>query len=172
MGDNRGITLIELLVVASIIGILIIALGFSFQGWQGNYKIESATKDLYADLMDARGRAMTRNRMYFVRLNTDNYSVYEDTNDDTNFNPGAGDNPIPEFASAKNIEYDLAWTGDIGFDTRGLAWEYTAPNTRNAASIEISFTLPAETTPDYDCLTLDQIWIRMGRMSGGACVAR
>ncbi len=177
MIKNDGVTLIELLIVASIIGILAIALGFSFEGWMGNYRLESQTKDLYADLLDTRTRAMTRNRMYFVELNADNYSVYEDTDDDTDFDKGAGDNPIPEFTTPKTINYNLGWTGNVGFDTRGLAWQYQnatpAPATsRVAAAITISTTLPSGANPDYDCMLVDQSRIRMGQMSGGVCVGK
>ncbi len=67
---NRGVTLIELVVVISIISILVIALGFTYQGWVGGYKVEKQTKELYSDLMNARGMAMTRNRAYFVDFPT------------------------------------------------------------------------------------------------------
>ena len=47
--------------------------------------MEAETKQLYADLMDARGRAMQRNRMFFVRFSGTGpgytrYATYEDTN--------------------------------------------------------------------------------------------
>ena len=67
---NRGVTLVELIVVIAVIGILAIALGFSYVGWQGAYKVEKTTKDLYTDLMDARSRAMTQSREYFVDFPT------------------------------------------------------------------------------------------------------
>ena len=44
--NDSGVTLTELLIVVSIIAILAVALGFSYQGWMGNYKIESETKQL------------------------------------------------------------------------------------------------------------------------------
>ena len=79
--NNRGITLIELIVVISIIGILAVALGFTFQGWMGGYRIESQTKEMYVDLMNARARAMQRNRSHFVVVTANDYQIFEDTNE-------------------------------------------------------------------------------------------
>jgi prepilin-type N-terminal cleavage/methylation domain-containing protein len=181
MKDSRGVTLIELLVVVSIVAILVVALGFSYEGWMGKYRIESETKTLYTDLMDARARAMTRTRMYFVELNANNYSVYADTNDNAAFNPGAGDIPEPEYrvpgtfnVKPKTVEYTLGWTGNIGFDTRGLAWDYTLAPVAfdDAVPQEISITLPPNVTPDYDCILVGHLRIRTGQMSGGVCVAK
>ena len=84
---DRGVTLVELIVVIAVIGILAIALGFSYVGWQGAYKVEKTTKELYTDLMDARSRAMSQGRMYFVDFNFPHRCSYdsmiaEDTDDD------------------------------------------------------------------------------------------
>jgi prepilin-type N-terminal cleavage/methylation domain-containing protein len=160
--DDSGVTLIELLVVVSIVAILAVALAFSYQGWMGNYNIESETKQLYADLMDARTRAMARNRMHFVVVNANNYQIYEDTNDNNTAEPGSGDNPVPEFATAKTVSYSLGWTGTITFNTRGL--------TTSASAISIPINLPSGTNPDYDCVLVYQPRIAMGLMSGGSCV--
>ena len=40
----------------------------NFGGMNEKYKVEAETKQLYADLMDARGRAMQRNRVFFVQV--------------------------------------------------------------------------------------------------------
>jgi prepilin-type N-terminal cleavage/methylation domain-containing protein len=174
-----GVTLIELLVVASIIAILALALAFTYEGWQSSYNIESQVKDLYGDLMDARTKAMTRNQMHFVELNANDYSVYEDTDDDTNFNPGAGDEPLPDFTTPKNVRYTIiGWLGNIGFDTRGIAWEYTAPDTRVEIvdPIQIFLTLPPKADPDFDCILVEASRIQTGKMSGpppgGTCNAK
>src|SRR4030042_6482895 len=77
--NRNGVTLIELIVVVSVIGILVIALGFSFEGWMSKYRVESQIKEMYTDLMNSKASAMQRNRMYFVSLTTTRYTIYEDT---------------------------------------------------------------------------------------------
>lgn len=165
---EEGLTLTELVITVSIVGILAVALGFSFRGWMGNYRIENQAKELYSDLMDARTKAMTRNRMHFIVLNSNNYAVYEDTNDNNAANPGAGDNPTPEYIDpvtallkTKPLQYGLGWTGTISFNRRGLS--------SSAAAITIPLNLPSDATPDFDCLVVYRARIRIGQMSGGAC---
>ncbi len=170
--NNDGITLIELLVVVAIVGILAIALGFSYQGWIGKYNIESETKQFYSDLMEARTMAMARSRMHFVVITANNYTIYEDTNDNEVAEPGAGDNPISEYRNPatgaprpKVLQYNLGWTGTITFNTRGLT-AFTNP-------ISIPVNVPpdlAGSTPDYDCVLVYQSRIAAGQMSGGVCV--
>jgi prepilin-type N-terminal cleavage/methylation domain-containing protein len=157
-----GVTLAELLVTVSVVGILALVLGFSFRGWMVNFKIENQTKELYSDLMDARTKAMTRNRMHFIVLNTNNYAVYEDTNDNNAANPGTGDNPTSEYKDAatsllktKPLQYNLGWTGRIMFDRRGLS--------DSATAIPVRLNLPSGATPDFDCIIVYQSRIRMGK---------
>ena len=155
---ESGITLTELLITVSIVGILAVALGFSFQGWMGNYRIESELKQIYADIMDVRTRAMTQNRMHFIIINSGNYAVYEDTNDNNTANPGAGDTLI----KTTTLQYNAGWTGTITFNTKGL--------TTSSAAISIPITLPSGASPDFDCILVYQSRVAMGKMSGGVCV--
>ena len=64
--NNRGLTLVEMVTVVAILGVLVIALAFSFQGWLAKYKVEDETKRFYADLSDARARAMQKKKITFV----------------------------------------------------------------------------------------------------------
>jgi prepilin-type N-terminal cleavage/methylation domain-containing protein len=168
---NKGITLIELLVVVAIVGVLVIALGFSYVGWMGRYKIESTVKQLYSDLMDARTKAMQRNRDYFADFNLPappaglgRYRIIQDTNDNGTSNPGAGDDML-NATFPKTVGYAINWNGGgtIKFDKRGII----------SPDGTINFTLPANVDPDYDCIVIfSSTRINMGKMSGGVCNAK
>jgi prepilin-type N-terminal cleavage/methylation domain-containing protein len=187
MKKDKGITLIELLVVIAIAGILFIALGFTFVGWQGKYKVESQTKDLYDDLMNARVRAMQRNRVHFLSLDSANqYTIYEDTNpapDGDGTLQTAQDEMLPTYP--KTIEYDLNWSGAvpsgrdpedlIDFDQRGI----TAPQATPLGGTICIFTDfdgdgVSDSDPDYDCIIISRTRINMGKLNtqiAGECDA-
>jgi len=160
--NNRGITLIELIIVISIIGILLIALGFSFEGWMGGYRVESQTKEMYVDLMNARARAMERNRLHVVDFpSTTQYRIREDTDEDN-----VPDTILQSFP--KTVQYMLNCNGSgilattFSFDTRGIV----------SPDRTLWFTSPANVNPDYDCIVLFATRINMGKMNGANCVAK
>jgi len=178
--NSKGITLIELLVVVAIIGILAVALGFSYVGWQGAYKVEKATKDLYTDLMDARGRAISRGQAYFIDFPT--ATTYRMSLDDSNgTTKGDGDLifqpqvlpavPTPSTDTTvqtfpKTTEYTITWDagGTITFDRRGII---STPGT---------ICLTTNVDADSDCIEVLQTRINLGKLTiqisaGGACAA-
>lgn len=192
---NAGVTLVELIIVAAIIGILAIALGFSFQGWIGRYKVESTVKQLYADLMTARTQAMQRNSRYFVDFPTQ--TTYRMSIDDSNgvakpvpngsggdgtFQPQADpavstdntDSTLPTFP--KTVAYTINNGVTLTFDPRGLAYRGNPPGVLiNPAAVApdpaapVTINLISTANPDYDCIIISQPRINIGQMSGLVC---
>lgn len=154
--DIRGMTLVELMTVVAILGVLLVILGFSFQGWIAKYKVEDQTKRLYADITDARARAMQKKRMTFVVLAANRYRTFEDTNTAPDGNAVldlAADTGVAD----TNTPYTINPTMTFSFDREGLS------------SFTGTVRLVSTLSPDYDCITLQTTRIRIGRFDGATC---
>jgi len=158
---ESGVTLVELLVVVGIVGLLVIALGFSYEGWMGNYRLESQTKELYFDLSDVRSRAMTRNRIHWAVLDTQQYTIFEDDNPDPD-GDGTRD-ALDTQVRQRRYEYGFrlgvlgaaALPQTITFDTRGLMAWVPVVN-------EMTFRFVNTRDPDFDCIVIEPSRMWMG----------
>lgn len=145
-------TLIELMIVISVIGILVVALGFQYAGWQGRYKVETEVRQVYADLTDARIKAMQQNLPYGVRFFGTNYQVFRATDDAwTSFTLAPGWTTVRRLAAP----YSIPWTSMVVINSRGLI----TPESRSALKLTgWNITNP----PDYTCIVLSQTKINLG----------
>ena len=165
MADNRGMTLIELLIVVSIIGILVVVLGFQYAGWMGRYKVETQVRAVYADLADARLRAMQQNMPYGINFAGDRYQVIRATDEAWTSFTGA-----PGWTTVKMLSpYQIPWTGMVVINTRGLV----SPDGVTLRVTGWSTSNP----PDYTCILLGQTKINMGWTTpqndiSGQCIAK
>lgn len=154
-------TLVELMTVVAILGVLMVILGFSFQGWLAKYKVEEETKRFYTDLSDARARAMQKKRVTFVDLAAKQYRTFEDTNTAPDGNgtlETAADTRVANVSTNYIITPTL--TGGVtqfAFDREGLA--------SATGTIRLVSTL----SPDYDCITIQTTRLRIGRFNGAIC---
>ncbi len=152
-------SLIELTVVITIIGVLAGLGVVNFTRWINRYKVETEAKQMYTDLMQARLMAMEKNRVHFVNLAANSYSIYDDTNGDGALTVGTDPLAYP----ATSLSFPIAWNGTtpITFNTKGLT-DSSAGNT-----ICIYSTLD----PSYDCVVVSRTRIRAGKLNsqGGTC---
>jgi len=161
-----GYTLMEIMITIVILGILVMIAVGNFGGISEKYKVEAETKQLYADLMDARGRAMQRNRMFFVRfsgtgIGYTRYATYEDTNTSPDGN-GIWDNTADTRVANVAVTHTIITALPGGFDF----------NRNGIASVTGNIRFSSTASPDYDCITILPTRIKMGQYSGGICVER
>ena len=163
---TSGMTLIELIIVISIIGILLVVLGLGFSGWTGKYKVESQINELYADLMDARVRAMQKKRVHFVVLTPNSYSIVEDT-----YPPPDGNGKREADSDTLILDKDTTYTLIPGLSSGAADFSF---NPRGLISDEGNIRLDSEVNPDYDCIVLSATRINMGLYDrdNGECNAK
>lgn len=153
------------MITIAILGILVVLAVGNFEGMNEKYKVEAETKQFYADIMDARGRAMQRNRWFFVRITTTGYGyiTYEDSSPPPDGNGSldtTADTYVTSVAVRHAINTNLAGGNDFGFNRNGIANDNGT----------IFFASNAH--PDYDCITINPTRIKMGQYVGGACVEK
>ncbi|MBI5575450.1 MAG: prepilin-type N-terminal cleavage/methylation domain-containing protein [Deltaproteobacteria bacterium] len=168
-----GYTLVEIAMAVAILGILVMLAISSFSDLRVKYGMEAETKELYAYLMDARGRSMQRSRFHFVRFTPNGYATYEDTNPlpDGNRQYDAGsDNQVAGGTVNYPVVSFLSATGtqdNVIFNRHGEA--------TGTGYILISPPAGSSVNPDYDCISIAQTRMRTGRYSsagGGSCVEK
>ncbi len=169
-GNERGMSIIELMIVVGLIGLLAAILSNSYQGWSEKYRVETSVKEMFADLMDARGRALQRNRAHIVSLSTSpaRYLVYEDTSPapDGNGTLEAADTWLRTVAVRYPFTVSPAGTTAINFNRDGLL----SLNTGDTGFIRLT----SPVVSDYDCITLGPTRIKMGQFDAATdtCVER
>lgn len=162
---RAGFTLVEILITITLLGILLALAVGNFGGLNEKYKVEAETKQLYADLMDARGRAMQRNRVFFVRfpLGT-RYATYEDTDTAPDGN-GVWDNASDTMVANVTVAHSITTVLPGGAN----AFEF---NRNGIASVTGNLRFSSTAGPDYDCITIRPTRIKMGQYTGGVCVEK
>jgi prepilin-type N-terminal cleavage/methylation domain-containing protein len=164
MKENKGVTFIELMIVISVIGIMIVVTGFSFQSWTANYRIESQIKEMYADLMNTRVSAISRNKMYFVTLTANQYSIYEDTNPQPDGN-NALETTLDTQIIQKSTNYPVVFALSLGHTKFNI-------DRQGMLSNNGTIRFDSNAAPDYDCIVLFSTRINIGKWNGAKCNAK
>jgi prepilin-type N-terminal cleavage/methylation domain-containing protein len=158
MKAQDGITLIELVVVIGIITLLL-AIGFSFQGWLKRYNVEKTIRELQTDLQLARQKALSEKRVYCVNLSQNSYTIRAD-----DYPPPDGDGKCTEndkkFIEKTGLRYNIINNlGDsFKFDKEGL--------TDKNGHIRI------DEEAYINCINVFSTRLNLGEFKNGSCVSK
>jgi prepilin-type N-terminal cleavage/methylation domain-containing protein len=161
-----GFTLVEIMIAIAIVGIVVMLAVSTFQGLNEKYRVEGETKQMFADLMDARGRAMQRNRAFFVRITANDYNTYEDSS------------PAPDgngsWENADTLVANVAVTHAIVIDNLAGGVSTFRFNRNGIASVTGFIRFSSTVQPDYDCITIRETRVKLGQYdaAGGTCVEK
>lgn len=179
--SRDGFSLLDVLTAVVIVGILAGLGTVSFIGWRTKHGIEGQIREGYADIMNLKMLAMSRNTAHFLSLGANEVRAYEDTNASGTLNTG-DDRTLclwsrkygeavdglcgsEQSVSTRRLSYPIRWGGNstIRFDSRGLA------NREEAICIDYSDLSPTNAT--YDCIDISQTRVSMGKLAdpGGTC---
>lgn len=153
---KNGFAMTELVVVIAIIGTLTAMAGMAYTSWMSKYRFEGQVREMYIDLLNARTQAMQLNRIYFVTISADNYSVIEDTND----SGGAVADSDDKIRLTKQLRFPSNWVNTVSLNAKGLVSSPSATVTFNSGGVD----------GQYDCIALSLTRITMGRLNGTTCV--
>lgn len=166
--------MLELLVTLTIISVLLGIGAISGSAWLNQYRVESQTKQLYTDLMNARVKAMQRNRTFFVVMAATQYTIYEDTSPAPD-----GDGALQLATDTRvlqtNLNANYALTiqpvvvaNSINFDPKGIA--YVTPG--SPSNLPQTIYVTARFNAAYDCIVIEPIRITMGAWNGAICAVQ
>ncbi len=162
---SKGFSIIELIIVMAILGILLGIAGMSGRDWLERCRVEGQTKELYADLMNARVSALQRNRVFIVTLAAGQYAIYEDTNPSPD---GDGDlQPLQDtLVAQKSTRFPLQHHLGLGLATFKF-------KENGLVSLNGSIQFDSSVDPFSDCINLFSTRILMGKWneSTSKCIA-
>jgi prepilin-type N-terminal cleavage/methylation domain-containing protein len=166
--DDRGFTLNELIITLALFGILLGIGFFSYQSINDRIIVANTIKELYVDLMNARVRAMQRNRMHFVLFTASpaQYAIYEDTDPapDGNTDLDVAKDTLfmqKNLVSRLTVSYPDAWRSAstaLRFTSRGLI--------DTSATSAGTFRVTKELNGEFDCIIISELKNNMGKWDG------
>jgi prepilin-type N-terminal cleavage/methylation domain-containing protein len=166
--DDGGFSMNELIIVLALMGILV-GIGFySYRSISERITVANNIKEMNVDLMNARVRAMQRNRMHFVLFTASptQYAIYEDTDPapdgDTQLDIAKDARLMQKnLVSRFTVSYPDAWSSAstaLRFTSRGLI--------DTSATSAGTFRYTEELNGEYDCIIISELKSSMGKWDG------
>ncbi|CAH2030121.1 pilus assembly FimT family protein [Trichlorobacter ammonificans] len=158
--QGRGFALLELVVVLGIIGILLTLVTLNFTSWSRKSQIERQTRELFADLNQARTDSIFMKKRHKVVLQPQSYTFYRFSSADENRSTGG------TALFTKPLAYPL--TKASGASIANRIFEFDIRGFTNDLDT-IKITAPSDIRAQVDCIVVHYGRTNLGRMENNAC---
>ena len=157
--NKNGFSLVELVVVLAILGILMSIVTLDFNAYTRKAQIERQTRELFADINQARIDSLHRKTRHSIVLEPNSYSFKRYSSENENQSDGT-------VLQTRNVSYEITIENGTSistvvteFDIRGF--------TNNLGTFRIN---PVGTTAQVDCIIIATGRTNLGKMENGSCV--
>jgi prepilin-type N-terminal cleavage/methylation domain-containing protein len=157
--NSHGFTLIEMLIVVVVMAVLLSLATLQFNSWQVKTNINTQTRELLADISDARlGAIQTKGSRTVILSPTSAMFRSYTTNELVTLANG-------KLLFTKKFKNSIVYSGNIGFNSNGLTNDFD--NTFN--SNQTLVIQPSGTAAAIDCLVISMTKINVGKYNNGSC---
>jgi prepilin-type N-terminal cleavage/methylation domain-containing protein len=158
---EKGFSLVELVVVIAIMGTLMTIATLNFNAWQKKTQIERQTREMFADINQARIDSFHRKLRHSIVMQPNSYTFRRYSSENESRSAGTT-------VQTKNVSYQITkesgstFTDDITeFDIRG----FTNDN-------DIFRINPADSAAQVDCIVITTGRTNLGKMENESCVIK
>jgi prepilin-type N-terminal cleavage/methylation domain-containing protein len=161
MMNNKAFSLVELVVVIAIMGTLMAIVTLNFNDWQRKAQIERQTRELFADLNQARIDSLHSKKRHSIVMQPNSYIFKRYSSENEDQDAGTA-------VRTRTVSYQITkGTGSsitnavTEFDIRGF--------TNNSETFRIN---PVGTSAMVDCIIISIGRTNLGKMENGTCIAK
>ena len=161
--NREGLTLIEIMVVIAIIAMLASFALTGYNATRQKVKVENEIKALCGNLQNARLRAFSEKRVWGIAWSGSPFTSYDmryDTDNDSSIVDSGG---YTSTGTVSDLLYPVkrnTSAGYVTFKPSGLA------------NNQLSFYIDSVSDVEYNCVSVSETRIKMGKWDGSNCVKR
>jgi type IV fimbrial biogenesis protein FimT len=159
---TAGFSLIELVIVIAIMGIVMTIATLNFNSWQVKNRVEGQTREILADLNEARTNSFTQKKQYGIVFQPNSYVI----NSYSSASAAASPLTAGSMITSKTLKYGLTKAGasivdtPVVFETSGITFDWFTIFVNQGTTNQ---------TAAVNCIVISTARVNMGKINGTAC---